>query len=93
MDCNWAIVGHSERRVIFKESHQDVAMKVSSALEADMRVIFCVGETMLERETGKTKEVIERMLLAVQSEIDAQQWANICICYEPIWAVGTGNTP
>lgn len=65
MDCNWAIIGHSERRVHFKESDQDVAVKVSKALEAGMKVVLCVGESMLQRETGKTKEVIERMLLAV----------------------------
>ena len=58
-----------------------------------MKVILCVGESMLQRETCKTQEVIERMLLAVQNEIDPKQWVNICICYEPIWAVGTGNTP
>lgn len=93
MDCKWAIIGHSERRVHFKESDQDVAVKVNKALGAGMKVVLCVGETMLQRETGKTREVIESMLLAVQSEIDAQQWVNVSICYEPIWAVGTGNTP
>ena len=93
MDCKWAIIGHSERRVHFKESDADVATKVQRALDNGMKVVLCVGETMLQRETGKTKEVIERMLIAVQDEIQADQWVNVSICYEPIWAIGTGNTP
>jgi len=86
----WAILGHSERRVIFGESSDLVAKKTKHALDAGLKVILCVGEQLAEREAGKTNEVVFAQLEAVAKVV--QDWTNIVVAYEPVWAIGTGKT-
>jgi len=85
----WAIIGHSERRTLFGDHDALVAQKTKAALEAGLKVILCVGETLEEREGGKTIEVVERQLAAVLKEV--KDWSDIVIAYEPVWAIGTGK--
>lgn len=88
---NWVILGHSERRTIFGEKDELVAEKVAHALESGLKVIACIGETLEERESGKTEEVVFRQLKALVSAI-GDKWENIVLAYEPVWAIGTGKT-
>ncbi|THH06146.1 hypothetical protein EW146_g9707 [Bondarzewia mesenterica] len=87
----YVILGHSERRSIFGESSELVATKTRVALDAGLSVILCVGETLQERETGKTQQVIEGQLKAVIDVTKPEDWSKIVIAYEPVWAIGTGK--
>ncbi|TPX51641.1 hypothetical protein SeMB42_g00080 [Synchytrium endobioticum] len=92
--CEWTILGHSERRDIFKESDEMVAAKVAHALNSGLKVIACCGETLAEREANQTTVVIFRQLGAIAARVkeDAKNdWTNIVIAYEPVWAIGTGK--
>ena len=89
--ANWVILGHSERRTIFGEKDELVAEKVAHALEQGLKVIACTGETLEEREGGKTEEVVFRQTKALVPAI-GNNWANVVIAYEPVWAIGTGKT-
>jgi len=86
---NWSILGHSERRTILGESDEVVASKTKVATEGGVSVIWCCGESLEEREAGKTVDVVERQLAAVSAKIG--DWKNVVIAYEPIWAIGTGK--
>lgn len=87
----WVIVGHSERRGL-GESNEDVRMKVRNALKEELGVIVCVGETLYERESHLTEEVLEDQLSSLLYELrSSPQWRNIVIAYEPRWAIGTGK--
>eukprot|EP01117_Protostelium_nocturnum_P006064 TRINITY_DN217_c1_g1_i1.p1 TRINITY_DN217_c1_g1~~TRINITY_DN217_c1_g1_i1.p1 ORF type:complete len:260 (+),score=96.81 TRINITY_DN217_c1_g1_i1:92-871(+) len=88
----WAILGHSERREIFKESDELVGKKVAAALRAGLKVIACVGEKEAERKSNQTEEVVFRQLKAIQSQVQGDQWGSIVVAYEPVWAIGTGLT-
>ena len=88
LKVNWTIVGHSERRAK-GESDAEVAKKASYALENGIKVIACLGESLQERETGKTAAVVCRQLKAYADAI--KDWNNVVIAYEPIWAIGTGK--
>ncbi|XP_064215254.1 triosephosphate isomerase isoform X2 [Tribolium castaneum] len=87
---NWVILGHSERRQIFGETDELIAEKVAHALEAGLKVIACIGETLEEREGGKTEEVVFRQTKAIAGKI--KDWSNVVVAYEPVWAIGTGKT-
>jgi triosephosphate isomerase len=87
---SWVIVGHSERRQHFGESDDFVAQKVAAALKGGLAPIICVGETLAEREGGRTLEVVERQLRAFLETI-AQTPRPVAIAYEPVWAIGTGK--
>ena len=87
----WTLTGHSERRSLFGETDQDVAIKTKIAIENGMNVMVCIGELLEERESGKTDEVNARQLQAVADELTEGQWANVVIAYEPVWAIGTGK--
>lgn len=89
--ANWVILGHSERRTIFGEKDELVAEKVAHALENGLKVIACIGETLEEREAGKTEEVVFRQTKALLPAI-GNNWANVVLAYEPVWAIGTGKT-
>ncbi|RJE26140.1 Triose-phosphate isomerase [Aspergillus sclerotialis] len=91
INVNWTLVGHSERRVILKEGDEFIARKVKAAVEGGLGVIFCIGETLEEREANKTIEVVTRQLNAVAKELTKEQWAQVVIAYEPVWAIGTGK--
>lgn len=87
----WTLTGHSERRVLFKESDEDCALKTKKALENGMNVIVCIGESLVERESGETFNVISRQLEAVVDVVSEDAWAKIVVAYEPVWAIGTGK--
>lgn len=89
LNVEWVILGHSERRNIFKETDQDVAKKTIFALQKGLKVILCVGELLSEREANKTTEVVFRQLQAVKDVV--ADWTNVVIAYEPVWAIGTGK--
>ncbi len=88
--CAWVILGHSERRQHFAESDAFVAEKVAAALEGKLRPIVCVGETLAEREAGRTLAVVERQFRAFADTLAASPVA-AAIAYEPVWAIGTGK--
>lgn len=92
MQCDYVILGHSERRSIYGETDSQIANKVSIALEAGITPIFCVGETLEERESGTMESVIAAQLDAVISKVGVEKFENIVIAYEPVWAIGTGKT-
>jgi triosephosphate isomerase len=87
----YAIVGHSERRQYHGETDEQVAHKAQRALSAGITPIVCVGETLAEREAGKTEEVVKRQLAAV-IHINGHCISEIVVAYEPVWAIGTGKT-
>ncbi|CAG8463158.1 18578_t:CDS:2, partial [Acaulospora morrowiae] len=89
IDVHWVILGHSERREIFKESDDFVATKIAHALKVGVKVIACIGEKLEEREKGTTFDVITRQLTAISNKIS--DWTNVVIAYEPVWAIGTGK--
>jgi triosephosphate isomerase len=89
--CRYAIVGHSERRQYHCESDALVAAKAQQALAAGITPIVCVGETLAEREAGRTTEVVKRQLAAV-IQANGHCISEIVVAYEPVWAIGTGKT-
>ena len=90
--CKFVIVGHSERRALYHESDDAVAMKFDAALKAGLKPIFCVGETLEEREAGITEEVIGRQMDAVLKRAGVKGLDAAVVAYEPVWAIGTGKT-
>lgn len=90
--CRYVLVGHSERRTLFAESSMRVADKFFRALDAGLHPVLCVGETLAEREAGRTEQVIDAQLDAVFGRASAEQMAEAVIAYEPVWAIGTGMT-
>jgi triosephosphate isomerase len=90
--CRYVIVGHSERRACHAESSELVAKKAVAALEAGLTPIVCVGETLAEREAGRTVAVVSAQLGAVLTLLDGAGVARIVLAYEPVWAIGTGRT-
>ena len=86
----YVIIGHSERRQYFGETDQTVNMRLVQALKNDLKPIVCVGETLQEREKNKTKKVLKKQILEGFKGIE--DFTNIVIAYEPVWAIGTGKT-
>ncbi len=89
--CKYVIIGHSERRQYFGETNQTVAKKLKAALQGGLLPIFCIGETLLEREQNKTEAVIAKQFKEGLEGISAGEFENIVIAYEPVWAIGTGR--
>lgn len=89
--CEYVIVGHSERRHIFKESDEQVLLKLKAALHTGIRPILCVGETLAEREAGSMEKVVQAQLKGL-SEFTPEEITNLILAYEPVWAIGTGKT-
>ena len=89
--ANYVILGHSERRAYYHETVEILAEKVKLALENGLKVIFCIGEVLEEREANKQNEVVAAQLASV-FDLSAEQFANIILAYEPVWAIGTGKT-
>jgi triosephosphate isomerase len=85
------IIGHSERRQFFGETDQTVNSKVQAALRAGLKPILCVGETLQQREAGKTLPVVREQLLGGLTGLAADRMAAVTIAYEPVWAIGTGK--
>jgi triosephosphate isomerase len=90
--CKHCIVGHSERRQLFGETDESVRRKVGALLQAQVLPIVCVGETLAEREAGKTLDVVGRQVRGALAGLSASALAPITLAYEPVWAIGTGKT-
>ncbi len=90
--CRYVLVGHSERRALYGENDEDVAARFASAMEAGLTPILCVGETLAERESGITSEVVTRQLDAVIRRSGISALSRAVVAYEPVWAIGTGKT-
>ena len=86
------ILGHSERRHVFGESDELIARKLASALSHDIRPIFCIGETLDQREAGETLKVLESQLSEGLTSVTESDMQNVIVAYEPVWAIGTGKT-
>ncbi len=92
LGCRYVILGHSERRQHFGETDLNVNRKVRAALQHHLAPILCVGETLREREEGRTFPVVEGQLRGGLSDIPPQAGEGIVVAYEPVWAIGTGHT-
>jgi triosephosphate isomerase len=90
--CQYVIIGHSERRQFFGEIDETVNRRMKAALGQNVKPIFCIGETLREREEGKTFSVIERQVEGGLRAIGEKEVRSIAIAYEPVWAIGTGKT-
>ena len=86
------ILGHSERRAYFSEDDGLLAKKVDTALAKNMRVIFCFGEELEDRKSGNHFSIVESQLKNAIFHLSAEQWKNVVLAYEPVWAIGTGET-
>jgi len=90
--CHYVIIGHSERRQFFGETDETVNRRIKAALAYRLKVIFCIGETLQEREGEKTFSVIERQIGGGLKGLGDQEMKDMVIAYEPVWAIGTGKT-
>jgi len=89
-DIHHVVVGHSERRTLFNEDNSIVVKKAKKVLDENLNLIFCIGETLDEREGGKTENILEEQLNFLLSKINKDQLSKIIFAYEPVWAIGTG---
>ena len=92
MGCEYVVIGHSERRTLYGENDEICATKYAAVLKNNLKPIFCIGETLDEREQGITEEVVSRQLDAILNTEGVASLANAVIAYEPVWAIGTGKT-
>lgn len=90
--CRLVIVGHSERRQLFGESDALINRKIHAALAEGLQVIFCIGETLTERNENRTFEVLEKQIRTGLAELDSAVMSRLIVAYEPVWAIGTGQT-
>ncbi len=90
--CKWVIIGHSERRQYFGETDETVFKKTVAAIDAGLHPIVCVGERLEERESGATEAVLSAQFTGGIAGLTPEQFAEIVIAYEPVWAIGTGKT-
>jgi triosephosphate isomerase len=91
-DCTHVIVGHSERRTLFGETDATVAARFAAAIRGGLVPILCVGENAAERQSGITEQKVREQLDAVVDFAGPAAFANAVVAYEPVWAIGTGNT-
>ena len=89
---NTVILGHSERRAIFHETDAMISFKVDTALRHEMKVVFCFGEELKDRQDKQHFNVVENQLRDGLFQIDKNAWSNVVLAYEPVWAIGTGET-
>lgn len=92
LGVEYVIVGHSERRQYFAETDQTVNKRTLAALNAGLKAIVCVGESLQQREEGVTEELVRMQTKIALRDVTAEQMANVVIAYEPVWAIGTGKT-
>lgn len=92
LGCHAVIVGHSERRQYFGETDSTVRKKARAALAAGLTPIVCIGETSQEREAGETDAVLKRQISGGLAALTVEEFSRILVAYEPIWAIGTGQT-
>lgn len=91
MNINWVILGHSERRTYYGETNEVVAQKVADAYKQGFMIIACIGETLQQREAGRTEEVVLQQVAAIAGKLPRDAWAQVVLAYEPVWAIGTGK--
>ena len=91
LGVEYVIIGHSERRTIYKETDELINKKISFSLKKGLKVVFCVGELLSERESGKTNDVVKTQVVGGLKNISADDMKSIVIAYEPVWAIGTGK--
>lgn len=89
--CAWTIVGHSERRQYFGETDETVCKRAKAAVEAGLKPIVCVGELLAEREAGNTGNVLKAQFDGGLAPLSPEEFAQVVIAYEPVWAIGTGK--
>lgn len=89
---DFVLVGHSERRELFGDGVETLQSKLYNALNAGLNVIYCVGESLEQREQGLAEQVVLQQICDIASVVKPEQWQNIVVAYEPIWAIGTGKT-
>jgi triosephosphate isomerase len=89
--CEWAIIGHSERRGILGETDSVVRKKIKASLDDGLNVIVCVGETLQEREVGKTIKIVQSQVESAIMDLELDDLLRLVIAYEPVWAIGTGK--
>ena len=92
LGCRMVIIAHSERRQYFGETDESANKKVKAALAAGLTPMLCVGETLTEREGGKTEQVLERQFTGGVAALTGSEFSRIILAYEPVWAIGTGRT-
>lgn len=90
--CRYVITGHSERRQFFSESDENVNRKIKAIIRHGLVPIMCVGESLAEREAGRTRQVIHTQVSAALADLTPEQAGSLVIAYEPVWAIGTGKT-
>ena len=92
LGCDCVIVGHSERRQYFGETDESVNRKIMALVEVDLGCIFCIGETLEERQAEKTLDVLAKQLIGGLKGLGEEQAGKLVLAYEPVWAIGTGHT-
>lgn len=90
--CNWTILGHSERRQYFNENDSLLNQKLKYVISTGLKVMFCIGETLDEREENRMESVLRRQIIEGLRDLTPEQLKNVVIAYEPVWAIGTGKT-
>ncbi len=90
--CKFVLVGHSERRTFFKESDEQLILKIQNALKNSLQIIFCFGEQLEERKSGKHFETVKKQLESVLNNFSESELNKMYLAYEPVWAIGTGET-
>ena len=91
LNCTYALVGHSERRHVIKESEEIISQKVDFGLQSGLKIILCIGETLEERNQGKLQEILQKQISVLQDLSEDNISARLDIAYEPVWAIGTGE--
>ncbi|MBA2403242.1 MAG: triose-phosphate isomerase [Bdellovibrionales bacterium] len=92
LGCHFVILGHSERRQYFHETSKSLNAKVKSALKEELKVVYCVGETLPEREANQTLSIVGEQIHQGLNEMTEATAENLIVAYEPVWAIGTGKT-
>ena len=90
--CEFVILGHSERRTIFGETDEMINKKIHKAIECGLKVIFCIGESLAQREEGITNDIVRDQVVKGLRNISSDNLKSIIIAYEPVWAIGTGKS-
>jgi triosephosphate isomerase (TIM) len=90
--CDYIILGHSERRTIFGETDETINRKIRKAIQSGLKVIFCIGEILPQREQGITNDVVKAQVIKGLNGVTPEEIKSVIIAYEPVWAIGTGKT-
>ncbi|KAF7276598.1 hypothetical protein GWI33_010045, partial [Rhynchophorus ferrugineus] len=89
---DYVLIGHSERRELFGDDIKKIQKKIQNSLQAGLTIIYCVGESLAEREAGHANQIVLQQLDDLKTVLSTEDWSKILIAYEPIWAIGTGKT-